>query len=89
MTCDQAIDQLYLNLNTSDAFGTVFYVLLNGWYLGNWGDYGSCLADATYGQFIMATVHGDYDQKNKPLFTRGTYGKYSNFTTRLGLCMPK
>jgi len=36
----------------------------------------------------MATVHGDYDQKNKPLFTRGAYGKYSNFTTRIGLCMP-
>ena len=89
MTCDMAVDRLYMNLNTSDAFGSIFYVLVNGWYLGNWGDYGSCLSDATYGQYIMTTISGDYDQKNKPLFTRGAYGKYSNFTTRLGLCMPK
>lgn len=89
MTCSQAIDHLDMKLKADDGMSSIFYLLLNGWYLGNWGDYGSCLADTSDGQFIMATVHGNYDQKNKPLFTRGAYGKYSEFTTRLGLCMPK
>ena len=68
--------------------GSIFYTLLNGYYLGAWGDYGSCVSDATYGQYIMVTINGNYDTKTKPLFTRGAFGKYSNFSSRVGLCMP-
>jgi len=67
--------------------GSIFYALVNGYYLGAWGDYGSCVADATYGQYVMVTIDGDYSPKN-PLFTRGAFGKYSNFSSRIGLCMP-
>lgn len=89
LTCDQAIDRLYSNIvDPNQIMGSLFYLLVNGWYLGNWGDYGSCLADATDSQYILATVTGEYDRKNKKLFTRGSFGKYSNFTTRLGLCLP-
>jgi len=67
--------------------GSIFYTLLNGYYLGAWGDYGSCVSDATYGQYIMVIINGTYSSK-KPLFTRGAFGKYSNFSSRVGLCMP-
>jgi hypothetical protein len=87
MSCDQAIDKLYANIGGESTMGTLFYLLLNGWYLGAWGDYGSCLADATDGQFIMVTINGNYAKEN-PLFTRGAFGKYSEFSTRIGLCMP-
>lgn len=62
-TCDDAINALYLNATNFD-FGSIFYILLNGWYLGAWGDYGSCLVDATYGQYILVTIDGDYDREN-------------------------
>jgi len=35
----------------------------------------------------MVNITGTYSSK-KPLFTRGAFGKYSNFSTRVGLCMP-
>lgn len=38
--------------------GSIWYILFNGWYLGAWGDYGSCLADATYGQYVLVTMDG-------------------------------
>ena len=63
MTCQQAIDQLLLDATKFD-FGSIFYVLLNGWYLGAWGDYGSCVADATYGQYVLVTMEGNYDMAN-------------------------
>jgi hypothetical protein len=88
MTCDQAISVLYGNIGTNLTMGSIFYSLLNGYYLGSWGDYGSCLSDATYGQYIMVTIDGDYSPKN-PIFTRGAFGKYSNFSSRIGLCMPQ
>jgi hypothetical protein len=44
LNCDQAIDELLLRL---PDFGSVFYGLLNGWYIGQWADYSSCLADAS------------------------------------------
>ena len=70
------------------SFGSLFYALLNGWYLGQWADYSSCLADATDSQYVLATVSGDY--KGPFQFVRGGEGKYTNgFTTRMGLCFPK
>lgn len=88
MTCNQAIDQLYLDAYNF-SFGSIFYLLLNGWYLGAWGDYGSCVADATYGQYVLVTINGDYDTSELALFTRGTIGKSKKFSTNVGLCMPQ
>jgi hypothetical protein len=87
MTCQDAIDNLYVNATNFD-FGSIFYILLNGWYLGAWGDYGSCLADATYGQYVLVTIDGNYDTEHLALFTRGSIGKYKRFSTNVGLCMP-
>lgn len=85
MSCDDAINQLYVDA-FNFSFGSIFYILLNGWYLGSWGDYDSCIADATYGQYILVTMDGNYDQNTT--FTRGTIGRFKNFSTNLGLCMP-
>ena len=57
ITCDEAIDNLLFQL---PDFGSIFYVILNGWYLGQWGDYDACASDTTYGQFVLATINGDY-----------------------------
>jgi len=66
----------------------MFYALLNGWYLGQWADYSSCISDATDSQYILATVKGDYSGPFQ--FTRGGIGKFSDgFKTRMGLCFPK
>lgn len=68
--------------------GSIFYPLVNGWYLGEWADYSSCLADAKDAQYVMATVTGKY--KGSVDFTRGGIGKYTKgFSTRMGLCFPK
>lgn len=83
--CDQAIDNLLLQI---PSFGSLFYALLNGWYLGQWADYSSCLADATDSQYILATVHGNYTGPYD--FTRGGVGKFTDgFVTNMGLCFPK
>ena len=85
INCDQAMDELLLKL---PAFGSMFYALLNGWYLGQWSDYSSCLADADDSQYILATVTGNYTGPME--FTRGGIGKFTDgFTTRMGLCFPK
>ena len=44
VNCSTAINQL---LTDATNMGTLFYALLNGLYLGQWGDYESCLVDAT------------------------------------------
>jgi len=68
--------------------GSLFYALVNGWYLGQWADYSSCLAAASDSQYILATVKGKYN--GSITFTRGGIGKYSEgFSTRMGLCFPK
>lgn len=87
MSCREAIDQLLLDATSLD-FGSIFYVLLNGWYLGAWGDYGSCVADAKYGQYVLVTMEGDYDMQNQAVFTRGALGKYKRFATHVGMCVP-
>ena len=64
--------------------GSVLYVLFNGWYLGQWADYSSCLRDATNSQYVLADIQGIY--KGDVEFTRGGYGKFSpNLSTRIGL----
>jgi hypothetical protein len=79
------MDELLLRL---PAFGSMFYALLNGWYLGQWADYSSCLTDADDSQYILATVTGNYTGPME--FTRGGTGKFSDgFSTRMGLCFPK
>jgi len=85
LNCDQAIDELLLQL---PAFGSLFYMIVNGWYIGQWADYSSCLKDASDSQYILATVSGDYTGPQP--FTRGGQGKFTDgLTTRMGLCFPK
>jgi len=68
--------------------GSLFYALVNGWYLGQWADYSSCLVAAADSQYVLATVRGTYTGQIE--FTRGGIGKYTDgFTTRMGLCFPK
>jgi len=85
LNCDQAMDELLLRL---PDLGSIFYGLLNGWYLGQWADYASCLQAAADSQYVLATVKGQYNGAIE--FTRGGIGKYTDgFTTRMGLCFPK
>lgn len=84
MTCSQAINTL---LGDITDIGSIFYILLNGWYFGEWGDYSSCLKDATDGQYVLATIHGNYT--GGAYFTRGNQGKFSPYSARIGLCFPK
>ena len=85
LNCDQAIDELLLRL---PDFGSIFYALVNGWYIGQWADYSSCLADASDSQYVLATVKGKYTGPVE--FTRGGIGKYTDGQgTRMGLCFPK
>jgi hypothetical protein len=46
VSCDEAIDNLILGV---PDLGSVFYTILNAWYLGQWGDYESCNGDTTGG----------------------------------------
>lgn len=64
----------------------MFYVLVNGWYLGQLGDYASCRVSTTNGQYILATINGDYNGQFP--FTRGAFGKYFPFAPSMGLCVP-
>ena len=85
LNCDHAIDELLLRL---PDFGSLFYALVNGWYLGQWADYSSCLADATDSQYLLASVRGTYQGDIE--FTRGGVGKFTDgFQTKMGLCFPK
>lgn len=85
LNCDQAMDELLLRL---PDFGSLFYALVNGWYIGQWADYSSCLADASDSQYVLATVRGNYTGGIE--FTRGGIGKFTEgFGTRMGLCFPK
>ena len=58
------------------AFGSLFYILTNGWYLGQWGDYSSCEYDSVVGAYSLASVQGTYNGTFE--FSRGGYGKYTN-----------
>jgi hypothetical protein len=42
------------------AMGSVYYLLVNGAYLGELGDYSSCRISTTNGQYMLATLKGDY-----------------------------
>lgn len=85
INCDQAIDELLLRIPN---FGSLFYALLNGWYLGQWADYSSCLMDASDSQYVLATVSGNYSGPYH--FTRGGEGKFTDgLETKMGLCFPK
>lgn len=88
LSCDDAINTLILRL---PAAGSIFYAITNGWYLGQWADYTSCLTDATNSHYILAEVTGDYASDIE--FVRGGAGKFTtnspNQTTRMGLCFPK
>ena len=42
--CAKAIDEVILN---EDILGTLYYLIVGGKWLEGWGDYGTCLNDAT------------------------------------------
>jgi hypothetical protein len=84
MTCDEITNALILDL---PSMGSVFYFLVNGWYLGQLGDYASCRVSTTEGQYLLATISGEYTGSFP--FTRGTYGKYYTFSPQMGICVPK
>ena len=67
--------------------GSIYYLILSGSYLGQWGDYESCLKNANQGNYVLATINGKYIGTAR--FTRGGSGKFVDFSTRLGLCVPK
>ena len=39
LSCDYVVNQLILHIT---QFKSIFYFLVNGWYLGQLGDYASC-----------------------------------------------
>ncbi|CDW87686.1 UNKNOWN [Stylonychia lemnae] len=84
VNCSTAINQMIQDVTN---IGNIFYLLLNGLYLGQWGDYESCLADANQGQYLLVNIAGDYNGTAD--FTRGGAGKYKNFSTYVGMCIPK
>ena len=76
MSCDQVVNELILHIT---QFKSIFYFLVNGWYLGQLGDYASCRTFTNNGQYVLATIKGDYSADYP--FTRGSYGKYIDFST--------
>jgi hypothetical protein len=83
LDCNQAVNNLLFHITKPGSF---FYIILNGWYLGQLGDFSSCEQSTTNGQYVRATVKGDYTGAFP--FTRGSFGKYLDFSTQVGLCIP-
>lgn len=84
LSCDYVVNQLILHIT---QFKSIFYFLVNGWYLGQLGDYASCRTFTNNGQYILATINGEYSADYP--FMRGSYGKYIDFSTQMGICVPK
>lgn len=76
LSCDYVTNQLILHIT---QFKSIFYFLVNGSYLGQLGDYASCRTFTNNGHYILATINGDYSADYT--FTRGSYGKYIDFST--------
>ena len=84
-TCDYVTNQIILHIT---QFKSLFYFLVNGSYLGQMGDYSACRAYTNNGQFILATISGDYSADFP--FSRGSFGKYfDDFSIQMGLCVPQ
>lgn len=75
LTCSEMVNHL---LSDFPAPGSLYYVLVNGLYLGEYGDYASCRVSTTNGNYVLANVQGTYTGSYP--FTRGTFGKYQNFS---------
>lgn len=74
LSCDYVVNELILNIGQS-----ISYFLVNGWYLGQLGDYASCRTFTNNGEYILATINGEYSADYP--FMRGSYGKYIPFST--------
>ena len=83
-SCSEAVSAILSNLPNT---GSLYYILVNGWYMSEWGDYSTCLADATDAQYVFVTINGNYS--GPALFTRGAQGKYTPFSAKVGMCVPK
>jgi len=53
LTCSEMVNHL---LAEFPAPGTVYYALVNGLYLGEYGDYASCRVSTTNGNYILANI---------------------------------
>ena len=84
LTCDEVTNEILLHIT---QFKSLFYFLVNGAYLGQLGDYASCQTFTNNGQYVLATITGDY--MNDYPFSRGSYGKYIDYSTQMGICVPK
>ena len=84
LSCDYVTNQLITHITKPTS---LFYFLVSGWYLGQLGDYASCRTYANNGQYMLATISGEYTADYT--FTRGSYGKYFPFSTQVGVCVPK
>jgi len=84
MDCQQAISRLIKDLPDK---GSIFYVLENGIFLNQWEDWESCLLSANQAQFVRVEMKGNYTGQAQ--FTRGGVGKFHNFSTFMGICIPR
>jgi hypothetical protein len=78
------INQLILEF---PAPGSAYYLITNGWYIGQLGDYGACDVNTLNGQYMLITVDGEYTGPYP--FTRGSIGKYQSFAPQQGFCVPR
>jgi hypothetical protein len=84
LSCSQAINKI---ITEFPAPGSFFYLLNNGLYLGEYGDYSSCHVACTEGMYMLATANGDYT--GDYFFPRGVQGKYQSYAPQMGMCVPK
>ena len=53
LTCSEMVNHILADF---PAPGSLYYVLVNGLYLGEYGDYASCRVSTTNGKYILANV---------------------------------
>ena len=75
LTCSEMVNHIIMDF---PAMGSAYYLLVNGAYLGEFGDYSSCRISTTNGQYMLATLKGDYVLEYP--YARGTVGKYQSFS---------
>ena len=85
LDCNQALDKI---INGIPNLSSLYYFVTTGYYLGQMGDYTSCVRNSIDSGLFTATVTGDYVGSFP--YARGAFGKYlPNFVTQMGICAPK
>jgi cbb3-type cytochrome oxidase subunit 3 len=84
LSCNEALNHILFSITD---LSNLFFVLSNGLYLGQMGDYGSCMQNSNNGAYFLATLTGEYEGDYP--FARGVFSKYLNtFSTQVGICAP-